>query len=230
MNLYMRTFVYVWRSGSGNVKIILVPTSCTVEHGTSEKGCVITATGAATDFAVLDGDRIVAEIWFDIRDTTTSYTATLYWDGTTDPVDGTTTSNAASYFYCPQTLNPFITAKSFSDVGHGSEGFLNPFRAMRFSDVGVGTDVFTQGNLTADFTRLYFDSSSQSTIHFHCPDCGEADHAQRYWFNKDRGSGTMYYAIPTHVNVATGQQCVGGGKTIKLQVSTNRMSRSDGLL
>jgi hypothetical protein len=100
---------------------------------------------------------------------------------------------------------------------------------MRFSDVGAGTDVFTQGNLTADFTRLYFDSSSQSTIHFHCPDCGEADYAQRYWFNKDRGSGTMYYAIPTHVNVATGQQCVGGGKTIKLYVSTSSISRPDGL-
>ena len=248
MNLYMRTFVYVWRSGSGNVKTILVPTSCTVEHGTSEKGCVITATGATTDFAVLEGDRIVAEIWFDIRDTTTSYTATLYWDGTTDPVDGTTTSNAASYFYCPQTLNPSITAKSFSDVGHGSEGFLNPFRAMgfgetghgteafnnpframRFSDVGVGTDVFTQGNLTAGFTRLSFDSLTESTIHFHCPDCGEADHSKRYWFTPDRGSGVTYFAIPNHTSLDTSEQCVGSGKTIKLYVSTSSISRPDGL-
>jgi len=126
-------------------------------------------------------------------------------------------------------INPF-RAMGFGETGHGTEAFNNPFRAMRFSDVGAGTDVFTQGNLTADFTRLYFDSSSQSTLHFHCPDCGEADHAQRYWFNKDRGSGTMYYAIPTHVNVATGQQCVGGGKTIKLQVSTLSLSRPDGLL
>jgi hypothetical protein len=105
MNKYQRTFVYVWRSGTGNVKTIVTPTSCGTEHTTAERGCVITAAGAAGDFSILANDRIVVEIWWDLRDGTTSYTATLYYDGTTDPADGTATSDAASYFYCPQTLN-----------------------------------------------------------------------------------------------------------------------------
>jgi hypothetical protein len=267
-NKYQRTFVYVWRSGSGNVKTIIVPTSCGTEHTTTEKGCVITVAGAAGDFSVLENDRIVVEIWFDIRDSTTSYTSYLYYDGTTDAVEATTDTNVAGFFYCPQTLNLPVTAKNFSDVvsgsdafsnpframpfgetGHGTEAFNNPFRAMGFSDVCNGTDgfaiplltlgfsdavtgadVFTQGNLTADFTRLYLDSSTTSTVHFHCPDCGEPNHSvETYWFNKDRGSGTRYYTIPNHVNVGTGQQCVGNGKIIKLEVSTTTISRPDEL-
>jgi hypothetical protein len=34
------------------------------------------------------------------------------------------------------------TAKSFSDVGGGSDGFLNPYRAMPFSDTGHGAEAF----------------------------------------------------------------------------------------
>src|SRR3990170_749986 len=105
MNLYHRTFVYVWRSGSGNVKTIGGPVSCGVEHGTGEVGCVITFSGAAGDFGILANDRIVVEEWWDIRNTkATSYTATFYYDGTTDVVEATATSDAAGFFYCPQTL------------------------------------------------------------------------------------------------------------------------------
>jgi len=105
MNLYHRTFVYVWRSGSGNVKTMLGPVSCGTEHGTTERGCVITANGNAGDFQIQQNDRIVVEEWWDIRNTkNTSYTATFYYDGTTDVVEGTATSNAAGFFYSPQTL------------------------------------------------------------------------------------------------------------------------------
>jgi len=115
MNLYHRAFVYIWRSGSGNVKTIISPTSCGTEHGTSETGCVITATGASGDFFIQAGDRIVVEEWWDIRNTkNTSYTATYYWDGTTDVVESTATSNAAGFFYCPQTLTLLPTQKTFS--------------------------------------------------------------------------------------------------------------------
>jgi hypothetical protein len=34
------------------------------------------------------------------------------------------------------------TAKSFSDVGGGSDGFLNPYRVMPFSDTGHGAEAF----------------------------------------------------------------------------------------
>ena len=79
------------------------------------------------------------------------------------------------------------------------------------------------------FTKLYFDSCSGLTTHFHCPVCGEDNHSQRYLFNKDRGSGTMYYTISIHNDLATGEQCIGSGKTIKLQVDTNTIKRPDGL-
>lgn len=39
-------------------------------------------------------------------------------------------------------LNPY-RAMPFSDTGHGAEGFNTPFRSMTFSDVGHGVDIFT---------------------------------------------------------------------------------------
>jgi hypothetical protein len=121
MNKYQRTFVYVWRSGSGNVKTIIAPTSCVTEHTTAERGCVITVAGAAGDFSIQENDRIVVEIWWDLRDGTTSYTATLYWDGTTDVVEAATTSDAAGFFYCPQTL--FLASVSYDRLASQSLTF-----------------------------------------------------------------------------------------------------------
>jgi len=104
MNLVHRTFVYVWRSGSGNVKTIIVPTEH-IEHTTAELGCLVTATGAATDFSILNGDRIVVELWWNLNNTkNVAYDATDYYEGATDVIDATATSDAAAYFECPQTL------------------------------------------------------------------------------------------------------------------------------
>lgn len=119
MNLFHRVFVYVWRSGSGNVKTLFAtdPVSCGTEHGNTEVGCVITAAGAAGDFSILANDRIVVEEWFDIRNTkATSYTATFYYDGITDPVDGTANTNSASYFLCPQTLTEGYTGSASQSI------------------------------------------------------------------------------------------------------------------
>src|SRR3989304_392951 len=110
MNLYFRYFVYVWRSGSGNVKTIPVPTSDPTEEGTAETGCVHNYTGATGNFSILENDRIVCEVWADIRNTkNVSYTATLYYDGTTDVLESTTTSDAASYMSFTQTLTGIST-------------------------------------------------------------------------------------------------------------------------
>lgn len=107
MNLYHDTFVYVWRNGSGNVKTIIVATSCGTEHGTSQKECVITATGASGNFSIQLNDRIVVEEWWLINNAkSTEYTATDYYEGTTTfTADGTAATDNKSYFYCPQTLN-----------------------------------------------------------------------------------------------------------------------------
>src|SRR3989304_3304775 len=110
MNLYFRFFVYIWRSGSGNVKTILVPTSDPTEEGTAETGCVHNYTGATGNYSILENDRIVCEVWADIRNTkNVSYTATLYYDGTTDVLEATATSDAASYMSFTQTLTGIST-------------------------------------------------------------------------------------------------------------------------
>lgn len=96
MNMFLRYFVYVWRSG--NVKTIIVPTSDPTEEGILESGCVHDFTGEAGDYSLQDEDRIVLEAWFDLQNTkSTDYTATLYYDGTTDVLENTTTSDAAAY-------------------------------------------------------------------------------------------------------------------------------------
>ena len=165
MNLYHRAFVYVWRSGSGNVKTIVVPTSCGTEHGTTARGCVITATGASGDFSILSGDRIVVEEWFDIRDTTTSYTGTLYYDGPTDPVDGTANTNSASYFLCPQTLTEGYSrsaSQSISTLLSTSK----LFEATR--PVAQAISVTLSGTRLLDMTRM-----ASQTISFSLQGIGE---------------------------------------------------------
>ena len=137
MNLYHRTFVYVWRSGSGNVKTIGGPVSCGVEHGTGEVGCVITFSGAAGDFGILLNDRIVVEEWWDIRNTkATSYTATFYYDGATDVVEATATSDAAGFFYCPQTLNLGVVIVE-RNVGESAISVTDSVAKAVRRDVGV---------------------------------------------------------------------------------------------
>jgi len=105
MNLYHRTFAYVFRSGTGNAKTLIGPVSDTVEHGASEVGCIIVATGAATNFSINTNDRIVVEEWFDIRNTkSTTYQGTFYYNGTADIVEASGTSNAASFIILPTTF------------------------------------------------------------------------------------------------------------------------------
>jgi hypothetical protein len=44
--------------------------------------------------------------------------------------------------YCTYTAAGGVIEKTFADVGAGSDGFLNPYRAMGISDVGHGSDTF----------------------------------------------------------------------------------------
>lgn len=159
MNQYWRIFIYVWRSGSGNVKTINTPTSCTTEHGTAEKGCVVTVTGAAGDFSILANDRIVVEIWADLRRTILNgaLTATLYYEGTNATiVDGAAVSNAASYFICPQTLTEGggdTTKPTYTNVGTNTTVIGQPcqLQTLWSDDTNVST-VFISHNNTGSWT------------------------------------------------------------------------------
>jgi len=137
MNQFRRTFVYIWRQGSGNVKTILVPTQCGTEHTTAERGCVITAAGAAGDFSILNGDRIVVEIWV-YCNSTTSYSSSTYYDGTTDVVEASTTSDACGFFYSPQTLTLYQVPLAGVVNGITSvAGMIKPSRRVVGVAVGV---------------------------------------------------------------------------------------------
>lgn len=122
MHLFPRCFVYVWRSGTGNVKTIVVPTSGPTESTKSERGFVYVCTGTASDFSILNDDRIIVETWWDMRNAdNTSYTAIFYYDGTIEPTELTIISDAASYFNSGQTLllsaGPTIAKKSITTKG-----------------------------------------------------------------------------------------------------------------
>lgn len=102
MNLFARVFAYIWRSGTGNVKTLMNPTSATEEHTSASATECTTAvsTVPAGAFTTLADDRVVVETWADVRNTkTTNYTATNYYDGTdTAFTDGTATASAGSNF------------------------------------------------------------------------------------------------------------------------------------
>lgn len=70
----------------------------------AETGVVNTFNGGIVG-SLASGDRICLEMWVHTASSmATSYTWTVYWDGTTDPVAATATSNAASYISTPQTI------------------------------------------------------------------------------------------------------------------------------
>lgn len=105
MNLFHRYFVYVRSEAGTNSKTILVPTSDPTEEGTVRKTCLHTYTGAAGDYTVARGDRIVCEVWSDIRNTkNTAYAATIYFDGTVDPVEDATSTDEAAYLMFNQDI------------------------------------------------------------------------------------------------------------------------------
>jgi hypothetical protein len=135
MNLFARYFVYVYRPGTGNVKTIAGPSSCANESPASEAGAVLVMAGAATDFAILAGDRIVIEAWWDIRNTkSVSYTALFYFDGRDDVTDNAAAANAAGYLYAAQTLTPrpIMQARSITSLRFRNRArFHSTLRATR---------------------------------------------------------------------------------------------------
>lgn len=121
MNLYFRFFLYVRTASGTNAKTILTAQSDPTEEGATKAGCLHTYTGAAGNYTVARGDRLVLEVWADIRNTrATNYIATLYYNGTTEPTEGLNMVGltGASYISFTQTLqldSPRAAAINFAD-------------------------------------------------------------------------------------------------------------------
>ena len=94
-------------------------TSLGVEYTGTEDGQVYSLTGSAVT-GVVSTDRLVVEVWIHAAQSmTVGYINTIFFDGTTDVVDATTT-DAASYLETPQnglfasgtTVTPSVIARS----------------------------------------------------------------------------------------------------------------------
>lgn len=103
-NAFLRVGLYLWRpSNSSQQLLYFVLADLGVEWSTAEDGQVVTFTNSGTPTAA-DGDLLVLEVWSHATQAmATAYTHTLWFDGTTDVVDATTT-DAASYLETPQDL------------------------------------------------------------------------------------------------------------------------------
>lgn len=109
-NSYTICSVYVWRPSTQAVVgyIYDSDTPLGVEWGTTEDGQVLTFSGAAVTTQA--DDVLVLEFWrHAVQAMSNAYVQTVWFDGTTDVTDATT-SDAASYIETPQTLQwPAIT-------------------------------------------------------------------------------------------------------------------------
>ena len=99
---------YVWRPSTGAKvgQIADISTSSTVDEGatTSAYAHICTFTGSAVS-NVQAGDVICFEILFGVAQAAaSSYTDTIYYDGTTIPTENQQTSDVASYIETPQDL------------------------------------------------------------------------------------------------------------------------------
>lgn len=96
--------VYVFREPSTVVGFIYdSDTALGVEWGNTEDGQVLTFSGASV--TAQENDYLVLEFWRHATQAMVGpYVQTLYYDGTTDVTD-TTTTDAASYLSTPQTLS-----------------------------------------------------------------------------------------------------------------------------
>jgi hypothetical protein len=103
-NSYTILSVYVWRPGTSSVVSYVYDsdTALGVEWGTTEDGQVLTFAGAAVTAAL--NDYLVLEFWQHAAQAQAStYNQVLYYDGTADVTDATTT-NAASFLQAPNAI------------------------------------------------------------------------------------------------------------------------------
>ena len=104
-NYYMGIVIYVWRTGTGKVGTIS-DSNVTLgnEFATSETGRVATFSGSSLD--INENDYLVVEVWFHgTPGMSVQYSGTIYYNGATDPTEGTATSDAASHVESPSTIN-----------------------------------------------------------------------------------------------------------------------------
>lgn len=103
--------IYFWRPSNNTVVGFVYDSDTAInatEWAASESGKVNNISGA--NVTIQNGDILVMEFWRKQSQANgTARTNTLYFEGTTDPVDGSASSNASSYLNMPAAI-PLFTA------------------------------------------------------------------------------------------------------------------------
>jgi hypothetical protein len=106
-NSFTVASIYVWRPGSSSVVGFIYDSDTHVTNGSewhdTEEGYVVTVSGGSVTAQA--NDVLVYEAWRGAAQAkANAYAQTLFFDGTTDIVDGVTVADAASYIETPQDL------------------------------------------------------------------------------------------------------------------------------
>ena len=108
-NSFLNVSIYFWNpAGSVRGFIYDSGTDIGTEWANAETGEVNNITGA--NVTASEGDVLVIEIWrhCTTQGMATAYNQIVYFDGTTDPTDGTATSDAASYINAPADIPEYV--------------------------------------------------------------------------------------------------------------------------
>lgn len=146
-NMILRLHVYVWREGTGYVSSLIDnvgSTNCGAEPVAinSSRSQVCITAGTASSVNLQAGDQIALEVWVNANNTvTTSYTGTLYFDGTEFIGNGTTshvTTSAQSMLAIDQDLE-LLSTKDYSTIWYLSD----TSSASAFGSTGPTTEYST---------------------------------------------------------------------------------------
>lgn len=115
-NSFLNCSIYFWRPSNNSVVGYVYDSHTNIgsEWANAETGEVNNITGS--NVTIQDNDVLVIEIWrHATQGMTTAYTQTVYFDGTTDPTDGTATSDAASYINAPADIPEYVAPVTYTE-------------------------------------------------------------------------------------------------------------------
>lgn len=102
-NAYAAAALYLW---DGSSATMIYDSSAQLGTEWSTTTSVESFTASLPSFTVSQGDLLVLEVWYTAaQDKSSSYTNTLYWDGTDDTTTGNGNSSPASYIESTSTIS-----------------------------------------------------------------------------------------------------------------------------
>ena len=112
-NFFLAFSIYIWNpAGSVRGFIYDAVTAVGTEPPTAETGEVNNITGA--NVTATEGDFLVLEVWrTQTQSMGTAYTNTIFFDGVTEPTDGTGTTDAASYINAPADIPEYVAPVAY---------------------------------------------------------------------------------------------------------------------